>query len=404
MQPSTKRVTLGLGAAVGGTLLAKTLGWRLKRLWRVMHLFDEDQIVENFLNMAQSFDISTVRKSADPYHFNEGERIALPAHFSFNGKEYNSAEWMQHTGTNGLLILKNDQIVYENYFQGHNADTPHISWSVAKSFVSALFGIALERHLVRSIEETVTDYLPELVGTGYDNVRIKDVLQMSSGVGFDEDYGTFGSDINRFGRVIAIGGSFAAFAASLKNERQPGTYLHYVSIDTQVLAMILMRATGRSVTELLEQWLWQPLGMEHDAYWIVDRKGVEMALGGLNATLRDYAKFGRLYLHNGNWNGKQIVPAAWVQASITPDAPHLQPGENHLSDTDRGYGLQWWIPDNADGEFMAIGIYNQFIYVSLKDDLVIVKQSANHHFTDPDALSSDESVAFFRAIAASLAD
>lgn len=384
---------------MGGGLLAKTQGWRFMRLWRAMHLFDEAVIVENFLNMNRFFPSSRVQKSAELYPFQYGETIELPAQFSCFGKVYDSAEWLRYTGTNGLLILKNDQIVFEEYYQGHNAATRHISWSVAKSFVSALFGIAIDRGFIHSIEETVTDYLPEMVGTGYDNVRIKDVLQMSSGVGFDEDYGKFSSDINRFGRMMALGGSFAKFAASLKNERQPGTYLHYVSIDTQILAMILMRTTGMSMSALLEQWLWHPLGMEADAYWLIDSEGVEMALGGLNAVLRDYARFGRLYLHNGNWNGRQIVPADWVSASFTPDAPHLMPGVNDLSDTTRGYGLQWWVPDEADSEFMAIGIYNQFIYVSPKDDLVIVKQSANPNYTKDEYISMDESVAFFRAIA-----
>ena len=398
MRSTNKQLAIGLGVVAGGALLAKTQGWRFKRLWHVLHLFDEARIVENFLGMDRIFSTSTVRRSAEPYPFQYGDSISLPAQFESGGKVYDSAEWLQYTGTNGLLILKNDKIVYEQYFQGHTESTRHISWSVAKSFVSALFGIALERGYIRNIEQTVTDYLPEMRGTGYDGVRIKDVLQMASGVRFDEDYGKFSSDINRFGRMMAMGGSFSDFAASLKNERTPGTYLHYVSLNTQILAMMLVRTTRMSLTELLEQWLWQPLGMEHDAYWLTDSTGMEMGLGGLNATLRDYARFGRLYLHNGNWNGKQIVPADWVQASITPDAPHLMPGENDLSDTTRGYGFQWWIPDNPDGDFIAVGIYNQFIYISPKDNLVIVKQSANHRYTADDYISMDESIAFFRAV------
>ena len=384
---------------MSGVLLERLLGWRARRLWRALFLFHEETIVENFLNMNRYFPTSGVRRSAEPYHFQYGEPIELPKQFSWNGRAYDSAEWLRYTGTNGLLILKNDHIIFEQYYQGHSETTRHISWSVAKSFVSALFGIAVERGFVRSIEETVTDYLPEMRGTGYDGVRIKDVLQMSSGVRFNEDYGDFKSDINRFGRVMALGGSFAKFAASLENERPPGTFLHYVSIDTQVLGMILMRVTDMSLSALLEQWLWRPLGMEHDAYWLTDSEGMEMALGGLNATLRDYAKFGRLYLHKGNWNGQQIVPTDWVQASVTPDAPHLQTGENDLSETTWGYGLQWWIPDNADGEFLAVGIYNQNIYVLPKDNLVIVKQSANHHYTEDDYISSEEAVAFYRTVA-----
>ncbi len=402
MQKTNKRLLIGTSMAITSAFLVKTLGWRVSRLHHVMHLFDEDTIVDNFLNMDRRFPTRSVHKSAEPYHFQYGDPISLPAQFSLAGMTYNSAEWLAHTGTTGLLILKNDQIVTEQYFLGNNESTPHISWSTAKSFVSALFGIAVERGYIDSIEETVTDYLPEMRGSGYDKVRIKDVLQMSSGVRFVEDYAAFNSDINRFGRMFALGGSLAKFAASLENERPPGSYLNYVSIDTQVIAMILMQATGMNMSELLQEWLWQPLGMEHDAYWLVDSAGVEMALAGLNATMRDYARFGRLYLHNGNWNGQQIVPAAWIQDSITPDAPHLMPGENALSETTSGYGYQWWIPEDPIGDFVAIGIYNQFIYISPKDDLVIVKLSANHHYIEEGDTSSEQSVAFFRAIAQQL--
>lgn len=372
---------------------------RLRRLYRVIHLFDPDRIVGNFLGMDKIFPTKTVHKPAQPYHLKRGAVMVLPESFVVDGVRMNSAEFLTHTVTTGLLVLKNDQIVFEQYYQGHSETTRHISWSVAKSFVSALFGIALKRGLIRSIEETVTDYLPAMRGTGYDGVRIKDVLQMSSGVRFDEDYGAFGSDINRFGRLMALGGSLDKFATTLTNERPPGTYNHYVSIDTQVLAMILRQATGMDMTQLLQQWLWQPLGMEHDAYWVCDDKGVALALGGLNATLRDYARFGRLYLHNGNWNGTQIVPADWVKASLTPDAPHLQRGVNNLSESNLGYGFQWWLPDGARGDFNALGIYNQFIYIDPSNDLVIVKQSANHHYIAERDVLADQTFAFFRAIA-----
>ncbi|HFC11530.1 MAG TPA: class C beta-lactamase-related serine hydrolase, partial [Anaerolineae bacterium] len=189
-------------------LVVGRVAWRrLHRLYHVIHLFDPERIVGNFLGMDKIFPTKTVHKSAQPYHFKQGAVMALPESFVVDGVRMNSAEFLTHTVTTGLLVLKNDQIVFEQYYQGHSETTRHISWSVAKSFVSALFGIALERGLIRSIEETVTDYLPAMRGTGYDGVRIKDVLQMSSGVRFDEDYGAFGSDINRFGRVLALGGS-----------------------------------------------------------------------------------------------------------------------------------------------------------------------------------------------------
>jgi CubicO group peptidase (beta-lactamase class C family) len=153
-----------------------------------------------------------------------------------------------------------------NYWYGHRKDKQHISFSVAKSFVSALMGIAIEEGFVKNIEQADTDYVPELVGSGYDGVSIKNVLQMSSGVRFNEDYSDFNSDINRFSRAAAFGTSLDDFSASLVREREPGTYHHYVSIDTQVLGMVLTRATGKCLTDYLSEKIWQPLVMEHQAF------------------------------------------------------------------------------------------------------------------------------------------
>jgi hypothetical protein len=246
----------------------------------------------------------------------------------------------------------------------------------------------------------VTDYLPEFAGTGYDKVRIKDVLQMSSGVGFNEDYGDFNSDINVMGRYFALGMPMADFAKRLKRAREPGTYNLYVSIDTQVLGMILTKATGRSITDYMSEKLWSPIGAESDAYWIVDNTGMEFAIGGLNATARDYARIGQLFLDSGRWHGKQIVPEEWVRASVTPDAPHVMPGVRNTALRKDGYGFQWWIPYGRDDEFNAQGIYGQFIYIDPDKDMVIVKLSSNYHFKNDDTgYFHDHEIALYRKIA-----
>ena len=149
-----------------------------------------------------------------------------------------------------------------------------------------------------------------------------------------------------------------------------------MSINTHVLGMILTKATGRTITDYMQEKLYEPLGMEYDGYWLLDGKQMEMALGGLNLTLRDYAKIGSLYLKKGLFRGKQIVPEKWVLNSVTPDAPHVQPTETF------GYGYQWWIPKSEVGEFMAIGVYNQNIYINPTTNTVIVKLSANPKFND----------------------
>lgn len=146
--------------------------------------------------------------------------------------------------------------------------------------------------------------------------------------------------------------------------------------------MIIVKATGKSLTEYLQEKIWKPIGAEFDAYWIADGEGMEMALGGLNAALRDYAKLGRLYLNKGNWNGKQIIPQSWVETSTHSTEEHLQANSENSSSPTFGYGYQWWIPDGDQGEIMAIGVFNQYIYINPTTHTVIVKNSANKNYYD----------------------
>ncbi len=398
-----KRVSLvGLGSlvialSVGGLLYKK----ELTQLYHVIHLFDADVIVHNFSNIDTMIDTVTLT-AVPPIHTFGRAPQPLPTGFEFKGKNYELNDWLVDSSTTALVVLKGNDITYEGYYQGTTEWDARISWSMAKSFLSALFGVAVADGDVASLEQAVTDYVPELVGTGYDGVRIKDVLQMSSGVHFNEDYGDFNSDINRFGRILALGGSFDDFAATLERGRESGNYMHYVSIDTHVIGMVLRAATGRDVVDYFNDKLWSKLGAERDAYYIIDTEKQPMVLGGLNMISRDYARFGLLYRDNGRLNGEQIIPEQWIIDSITPDAPHLMPGPRDSSDTSFGYGYQWWIPENSDGEFMAIGIYGQYIYINRPKDVVIVKNSADREFMDNNYESDYEVVAAFRAIAASL--
>ncbi len=372
------------------------------RFYRVTHLYDEDRIAHNFMNMEEIFPTRRLHAPASTFAFQRAP-TALPKTFEFEGNERDLEAYLAYSKSTGMLVLKDDAIVFEQYWLGHSEDGQHISWSVAKSFISALLGIALHERKIASIESPITTYLPELRGTGYDGVRIKDILEMSSGVGFNEDYADYDSDINRFARTIALGGSMANFSASLQRTRAPGTYHHYVSINTQVLAMLLARVTDVNLATLLQEKLWHPLAMEHDAYWMLDSTGMEVALGGLNASLRDYARFGLLYLNEGRWQGRQIVPRQWVRDSTSPGAPHLVPGkDNPASSSPWGYGYHWWIPEPHQGDYTASGVYNQYIYVNPAARVVIVKNSANRRYLVERQESKDLHVAMFRAIAAAL--
>lgn len=394
MKKTPLRFTFGVVAAVlvlGAALAANPVS----RLVHVLNLFHSDEIVENFRTMDTALTSKTVHHG-EAWNFQRAPR-PLPATFVWQGKEQRVDDYLAVKGATGLLVLKDDTILYEQYFRGNTEASRTIAWSVSKSFLSALFGIAVGEGKIKSIEEKVSDYVPGLAASGYGNVRIKDVLQMSSGIAFNEDYGDFNSDINIMGREFALNRPLADFIAGLKNGRTPGTYNHYVSMDTQVLGMILVAATGESLTSYTERKLWKPLGMESDAAWLIDSTGMEAAFGGFNVVLRDYARFGRLYLHGGNWNGVQIVPADWVKASVTPDAPHLMPGPRDSSDELFGYGYQWWIPEDAQGDFLAIGVYGQNIYISPRTGMVVVRTSAYANYNH-DPTFSQESVALFKTL------
>lgn len=369
---------------------------KIKALNTTLTLFDEDKIVENFRSVAEFWPTRSLTQAKVPYVYNYGDPLNVPSSFAYNDQKLGTRQFLKDSWTTGLIVIQNDEIALEDYYLGNSAVTQNISWSMAKSFISALIGIAVNDGHIISIEQSVDAYATSLGGSGYEGVSIKNVLQMSSGVAFNEDYGDFYSDINRWGRDFSLGNSQDAFAATLKNDIEPGTVNHYVSINTHVLGMVLTQATGRSITDYMQEKLYNPMGMEHDGLWIIDGQGMEMALGGLNLTLRDFAKLGSLYLHDGTFNGQQIVPASWVADSRTMDQPHLLPGN------DFGYGYQWWMVGGDSGEFMAMGVYGQYIYINPETNTVIVKNSANPFYNDTSYIPSNDfaHLALFRALSA----
>lgn len=375
----------------------------IQRLYRTVTLFDAPVITENFRNMGESFSSRTIHKGDTVFQFKRKD-LKLPEKYVYNGEEKSVQDFLDRYSATGLIVIKNDTILYEKYYKGNTETSKAISWSVAKSFVSALFGIAVAEGKIRDINQAVNEYVPSLAASGYNGVRIKDVLQMSSGIKFNEDYGDFNSDINRMGRSFALNTPLEDFILSLKPEKDPGRFNHYVSMDTQVLGMIISAATGKNLSEYAEEKLWKPLGMESGALWLIDSAGMEAAFGGLNVVLRDYARFGRLYLNNGKWGDSQIVPAAWIKASVTPDAPHLMPGKRDSSNGVLGYGYQWWIPEKPEGDYLAIGIYGQAIYINPEYNIVIARTSAYADYTKDGDDMELESIEVFRAIARKIND
>ncbi len=303
-------------------------------------------------------------------------------------------KWVTDRSVTALVVLKDGSIAHESYYQDTSPEDLRISWSVAKSFLSALMGIIVEEGDIASIDDPVTKYAPDLVGTAYDGASIRNVLNMASGVKFNEDYLDFNSDINKMGRVLAMGGSMDKFTASLEGrDRAAGEAWQYVSIDTHVIGMVIRGATGRNISELMVETLLTPLGLEADPYYLTDGNGVAFVLGGLNLRTRDYARLGQMFLQGGMYNGKQIVPADWVAQSTLPTAPTATGAVQ--------YGYQWWMPaDAADGEYFARGVYGQYIYVDSASQVVIAANSVDRLFKEPG--SYEQNLAMFREIAAEL--
>ena len=354
-----------------------TLNWqKITRLHSVITLFDQELIVGNFSNMEQAFLTKTIVAKGEVYPFSQATK-ALPDTFTYRGETLVVNDFLKRRATTALMVMKNDKVTFENYYLATTKEDKRISWSMAKSFVSVLFGMQVDAGKI-DIEQTVGFYLPEMQGSGYEKVKVKHVLQMSSGVKWNEDYQDFNSDINKMGRVLAIGGSLDEMTTVLETESEPGKAFHYVSMATHVIGMIVRRVSGQSLVELLQKNIWNKLGMESDATWITDSQGAAFALGGLNVTTRDYLRFGLLLLNNGQWQGEQLVSKEWLLAATTAQDDYLKSTSKKL-----GYGYQIWLPPEAEaGEFFCVGVYGQYIYVNQQENIVIVKNSADKTFQD----------------------
>ena len=236
-----------------------------RRMEFVTTLFSGAEQYENFNRIAEIFPHHVMRASSNPWMFPSGEAIALPETYPYQGELRSTEAFLEETDTAALLVIHDGALVYENYWLTGGPNVHWMSMSVGKSFVSALVGIALEEGLIKSVTDPITDYVPSLAGSAYDGVRIKDILQMSSGARWDEDYSDPASDIMRFIQAFGTGGSLDEFTASLVREHEPGTFNYYNSTDTQALGMLLVAATGQSLSSFAETRLWEPLGMQDDA-------------------------------------------------------------------------------------------------------------------------------------------
>lgn len=360
--------------------------WKREEITRVMavnSLFSAEKIVHNFSHMDSMFLSTPVPRGEAPVSaLVIGQPIELPETYD---------TWVIERAVTSAVVLKDGLLRHEAYYLGTGPDDLRISWSVAKSFLSALLGTLLEDRTITSVNDPVTKYAPALLGTAYESASIEDVLQMESGVRFNEDYLDFWSDINKMGRVLALGQSMDGFATGLtETNATAGKAWQYVSIDTHIIGMVIRGATGRTIPDLLSERIIAPLGLEQAPYYVTDGYGTAFVLGGLNLTTRDYARFGYMVLQNGLWNDTQVVPAAWIAQSTRPSAKTAKGNTK--------YGYQWWMPADArEGEFFARGIYGQYIYINQPLGVVIALNSADKQFREAGVTLSN--IAMFRAIA-----
>ena len=275
-------------------------------------------------------------------------------------------KFLEDTGTTAFLVIRDDKLLYEGYFNGYDRESTQTSFSVAKSFVSALVGIAIEEGYIGSVEDPITKYVPELEGPEMDKITIRHLLTMSSGLRYSGEGGgggPLGDDAKTY-----YDPNLRELALTVEPEVEPGRRWEYNNYHPLLLGMVLERATDRPVATYLSQKIWRPLGMEAEGSWSLDSEasGFEKMESGINGRAIDFAKFGRLYLNRGEWKGKEVVPQSWVEESTRVDT---------TTDPADFYQYFWWVdvvePDR--GRFMARGNLGQFIYVVPDKDLVIVR-------------------------------
>jgi CubicO group peptidase (beta-lactamase class C family) len=310
--------------------------------------------------------------SGSPYLFREsGGRWSLPELVEVGeGPQLSLEEVLTHNDTIAFLVVKGDDLVYERYYQGHSSESLSQAFSATKSITSALVGIAIQDGYLHSVEQRVTDWVPELLGRGFENVTLEHLLTMRSGSTYVENDNPFGVHV-----LFNYTPDLEKMILDFRTAAEPGDGFQYKSGDTALLALALSRALApQTISGYLQERIWDPLGMEHDAVWTVDRdEGLEKSWCCLAATARDFAKLGRLYLRRGEWNGQQILPAEWIERSTRGAFASEVWDEDFRAAGLQNYGYSWWLASDEEGDYLALGKDGQYIYVNPAADTLIVR-------------------------------
>lgn len=356
------------------------------------HMLDGDVNALTFRSMDTLFTTRTVARAGQTWALPRADH-ALDFSYSFQGKTYSAEQFLERTYTNALLVMKDGKIVSERYRNNSNERTRFMGWSMTKSITSILIGSALAEKRIQSLDDPIVRYLPELKGSGYDGATVRHILQMRSGVDYEERYdfdNPGAAATNHINALVKNATRFADAARSVKRLHTPGEVFQYKTLDTAVLGWLLERVSGMPIAAYTASRLWEPLGAEADGFYIMDGLpgvGREFNGAGFNATLRDFARVGLLMLNRGKANGRQIVSPEWVAESTRPtDATATGP---------MGYGYQWWTLGGAS--YSAIGLQGQYIFVDPASRTVVVKLS---YFPPDEQAASEETTAFLKAAAA----
>ena len=328
----------------------------------------------------------TVRAGQTVLPLTDGTPIA-PA-WSFDGHDWDIASHMADQRLAGVIVLHRGRIRLERYALGFNASGRWTSFSVAKSFTSTLVGAAVRDGYIRSLDDPVTRYIPALAGSGYDGVSVRQLLSMQSGVRWNEDYTDPASDVARFNFQQPEDGldPVTAYMRRLPRAAEPGTRWNYNTGETNLIGVLVERATGKTLADYMTEKVWQPFGMEQDAAWMLNSDGHEISGCCLSMTVRDYARFGQFVLGGGVAGGRRVVPDGWFEAAGRKQADIGRPGF--------GYGYQWWTYD--DNSFAAQGIFGQGIFIDPARELVIV--GVGNWPTATDAVMGRRRLRFYQAV------
>jgi len=356
----------------------------------------------SFTQMHQIYPSRIVHRGGSIQSLSYAPRQLDSISYNHNGNQYLLQDYFDRASVMGFIVLKAGEVVHESYHQGTTPRDRFVSWSMAKSVVSTLLGLAVADGHVNSPDDYAVKYVPQLKESGYGINTIRDLLQMTSGVEFIENYVSTDSleAAAWFGAVINHERPYNSTVLWFdKRIAEPGTRFYYASLEPQVVGWVVRDASGKTLSDYLSERIWQHLGAEHDAFWVLDSPGgMEIGSCCISATLRDYARFGQMFLNDGQVDGKQLVPKDWIAAATRPDPerPFLHPGKGSGRQSRMGYQHYWWLWPGEDRAYSAIGFGGQEIYINPARQIVIVQTAAWGN--DEAATNRAENHAVFRAL------